>query len=64
MQDGSAFAALEMLAPANRNLPANLTILIAVPALESGTADTNAFDLVQLLHGAGHRPSWYRAAAR
>ncbi|MBX9711698.1 MAG: glycosyltransferase [Xanthobacteraceae bacterium] len=45
-----------MLAPANRNLSANLTVLIAVPTLESGAADTNALDLVKLLHGAGHRP--------
>ncbi len=52
----AAFAGLDMLAPANRNLSANLTILIAVPTLESGAADTNALDLVKLLHGAGHRP--------
>lgn len=52
----AAFADLEMLAPANRNLSARLTILIAVPTLESGAADTNALDLVKLLHSAGHRP--------
>lgn len=52
----AAFADLDMLAPANRNLSANLTILIAVPTLESGAADTNALDLVRLLHNAGHRP--------
>lgn len=51
-----AFAGLEMLAPANRNLSAKLTVLIAVPTLESGVADTNALDLVKLLHNAGHRP--------
>ena len=52
----AAFAGLDMLAPANRNLSANLSILIAVPTLESGAADTNAVDLVKLLHNAGHRP--------
>ncbi|HEY0235028.1 MAG TPA: glycosyltransferase [Afipia sp.] len=52
----AAFSGLEMLAPANRNLSAKLTILIAVPTLEAGAADTNALDLVKLLHGAGHRP--------
>lgn len=52
----AAFAGLEMLAPANRNLSAKLTVLIAVPTLEAGAADTNALDLVKLLHGAGHRP--------
>lgn len=52
----AAFAGLDMLAPANRNLSANLAILIAVPTLESGAADTNALDLVKLLHNAGHRP--------
>ncbi|RTL54139.1 MAG: glycosyltransferase [Bradyrhizobiaceae bacterium] len=31
-------------------------MLIAVPTLESGAADTNALDLVKLLHAAGHRP--------
>lgn len=72
MQDGSAarlierdlrgdtlpasFADPQSLAPANRNLSAHLTILIAVPTLDAGAADTNALDLVKLLHGAGHRP--------
>ena len=42
--------------PANRNLTGKLTILIAVPTLESGAADHGAVDLVKLLHTAGHRP--------
>ncbi len=43
-------------APANRNLTGKLTVLIAVPTLESGAADYGALDLVKLLHAAGHRP--------
>lgn len=57
-QDAEMFDALPDLdipAPANRNLSAKLTILIAVPTLESGAADNGALDLVKLLHGAGHR---------
>jgi glycosyltransferase involved in cell wall biosynthesis len=42
--------------PANRNLTGKLTVLIAVPTLESGAADNGALDLVKLLHAAGHRP--------
>ncbi|MBI3701352.1 MAG: glycosyltransferase [Afipia sp.] len=42
--------------PANRNLAGKLTVLIAVPTLESGAADNGAVDLVKLLHAAGHRP--------
>jgi glycosyltransferase involved in cell wall biosynthesis len=42
--------------PANRNLSGKLTVLIAVPTLESGAADNGALDLVKLLHAAGHRP--------
>ncbi len=41
--------------PANRNLAGKLTVLIAVPTLESGAADNGALDLVKLLHAAGHR---------
>ena len=47
---------LEIPSPANRNLTGTLTILIAVPTLESGAADNGALDLVKLLHAAGHRP--------
>jgi glycosyltransferase involved in cell wall biosynthesis len=49
-------AELSMLSPANRNQVSNLTVLIAVPTLESGAADHNALDLVRLLVKNGHRP--------
>ncbi len=41
---------------ANRNRASHLTILLAVPTLESGAADTGAIELVKLLAGAGHQP--------
>ena len=47
---------LEIPSPANRNLSAGLTVMIAVPTLESGAADSSALDLVKLLTAAGHRP--------
>lgn len=52
----SADALPDIPAPANRNLSGKLTVLIAVPTLESGAADYGALDLVKLLHAAGHRP--------
>lgn len=45
-----------MLPAANRNQTSNITVLIAVPTLESGAADSNALDLTRLLAGNGHRP--------
>lgn len=51
-----ALPELQIPSPANRNRSAKLTILIAVPTLESGAADNGALDLVKLLHAAGHRP--------
>ena len=51
-----ALPELPIPSPANRNLTGTLTILIAVPTLESGAADNGALDLVKLLHAAGHRP--------
>ena len=47
---------LAIPAPANRNLTGKLTVLIAVPTLESGAADNGAVDLVKMLHAAGHLP--------
>lgn len=47
---------LDIPSPANRNLSAKLTVMIAVPTLESGAADNGALDLVKLLNAAGHRP--------
>ncbi len=46
---------LDIPSPANRNRSAKLTVLIAVPTLESGAADNGALDLVKLLTAAGHR---------
>jgi glycosyltransferase involved in cell wall biosynthesis len=40
---------------ANRNRASHLKILLAVPTLESGAADTGAIELVRLLTNAGHQ---------
>lgn len=41
--------------PANRNAPAAMTVLLVVPTLEAGAADTHACDLVAMLARAGSR---------
>lgn len=59
-----ALPELPIPSPANRNRSAKLTILIAVPTLESGAADNGALDLVKLLSAAGHLPIVVSAGGR